>query len=269
MSSREFMIGVVTGNCWYPLKVAGKGKDTLQQAFGLFVWLSQYHTEDGSVDVADGAGIPRDGAGVAFYSHDGETEYSGETKLDDIPTPSVLIAVLLTATEEMPAPVLASAIARPLLQHEGVQSFLQQQPGNIRTTSATTSDKIPLSFDVFISYTAGDSAIADELRTELQQSGLKCFMAEKDIQVASEWQDSIRDALRNSKRILVLLTPRSVNRPWVLMETGAAWALGKPLIPALVHVAADDLFDPIRRHQARVIETTAQRKALVTELTGK
>jgi hypothetical protein len=123
-------------------------------------------------------------------------------------------------------------------------------------------------FDVFISYAAGDSAIAEELRNELIQNGLTCFMAEKDIQVAAEWQDSIRKALLGSKRVLVLLTPRSINRPWVLMETGAAWALGKPLIPALSQVTPNDLLDPIRRHQARVIETTAQRKALVNELAG-
>lgn len=51
------------------------------------------------------------------------------------------------------------------------------------------------------------------------------------------------------------------------METGAAWVLGKTLIPALSQVSVKDLLDPIRRHQARVIETTAQRKALVNELT--
>jgi hypothetical protein len=123
-------------------------------------------------------------------------------------------------------------------------------------------------FDVFISYAAGDSAIADELRNDLEKNGLNCFMAQKDIQVATEWQDSIRAALIASKRVLVLLTPRSINRPWVLMETGAAWALGKALIPALSQVAANELLDPIRRYQARVIETTAQRQSLVNELTG-
>ena len=105
-------------------------------------------------------------------------------------------------------------------------------------------------------------------KADLEKSGLKCFMAEKDIHVATEWQDSIRAALIGSRRVLVLLTPRSINRPWVLMETGAAWALGKALIPALSHVAANELLDPIRRHQARVIETTAQRQSLVNELTG-
>jgi hypothetical protein len=52
------------------------------------------------------------------------------------------------------------------------------------------------------------------------------------------------------------------------METGAAWVLEKELIPALVQVAPSELLDPIRRYQARVIETTDQKRALVTELTS-
>ena len=124
------------------------------------------------------------------------------------------------------------------------------------------------SFDVFISYASADGALAIELKDDLESQGLKCYLAEKDIPVASEWQESIRTALLGSKRILILLTPRSLNRPWVLMETGAAWALGKPLVPALVQVSPTELIDPIRRHQARVIETMSQRKALVRELKG-
>jgi hypothetical protein len=121
-------------------------------------------------------------------------------------------------------------------------------------------------YDVFISYASADSGVAEELRSELEENNLRCFMAEKDIHVATDFQDSIRKALQGSKRILVLLTPRSINRPWVLMEVGAAWAFGKPLIPALSHVSPADLVDPIRRYQGRVIETTAQRQALVREL---
>jgi hypothetical protein len=130
-------------------------------------------------------------------------------------------------------------------------------------------DKItPLrpSYDLFLSYASSDSATASELRGELERKGLTCFMAEKDIAVATEWQDVIRNALLGSKRILILITPRSMNRPWIFLETGAAWALGKTLIPALVQVSPSDLLDPIRRYQARIIETTAQRRSLVREL---
>ena len=91
-------------------------------------------------------------------------------------------------------------------------------------------------------------------------------MAELDIAVATVWEDEILDALRASARILVLLTPRSVNRPWVLMEIGAAWALKKDFVPACVQVAPAELGGPIRKYQARVIDTTEQRKSLADEL---
>jgi hypothetical protein len=130
----------------------------------------------------------------------------------------------------------------------------------------TTLVPVAPTYDIFISYAAGDAEIADELKTDLEREGLRCFLAEKDIAVAAKWQPTIRTALLGSRRILLLLTPRSLNRPWVLLETGAAWALDKPLIPVLSQVAAGDLIDPIRDHQARVIETTAQRQALVREL---
>jgi TIR domain. len=123
-------------------------------------------------------------------------------------------------------------------------------------------------YDVFISYASGDSALAMELKSDFEHHGWKCFMAEKDIPVAADWQDTIRTALRRSQRILILLTPRSLDKPWVLLETGAAWVLEKELIPVLVQVDPSRLVEPIRRYQARVIETTAQRMALVTELTS-
>ena len=43
-------------------------------------------------------------------------------------------------------------------------------------------------FDVFISYAAGDSAIADELRSDLEKNGLKCFMVWRP----ALWEDQQR-----------------------------------------------------------------------------
>lgn len=124
----------------------------------------------------------------------------------------------------------------------------------------------PPAYDLFISYATGDSALAAELKESLEEKGFHCFMAEKDIPVAAIWEGRIHAALLGSKRILLLLTPRSVNRPWVLMEVGAAWALKKDLIPALVQVSTGDLVEPIRKYQARVIETSAERNNLIQEL---
>lgn len=126
--------------------------------------------------------------------------------------------------------------------------------------------KVQIIYDLFLSYASGDSETATELKCALERRELNCFMAEKDIGVAEEWQDSIRTALLMARYVLILLTPNSINRPWIFVETGAAWALGKPLIPALSYVTAASLPDPIRRYQARPVQTTEQRRALVNEL---
>lgn len=121
-------------------------------------------------------------------------------------------------------------------------------------------------YDLFISYASSDSALAHELRTEIEKRGLTTFMAEKDIPVSAQWKLTIRDALRSSNRVLILLTPNSLSRPWVLLETGAAWVLDKTLIPAFIHVDPNSFPDPLKDVQARKIETMAQRKLLVDEL---
>lgn len=140
-----------------------------------------------------------------------------------------------------------------------------QQPEKGNTVPAGQLNTSPR-FDVFISYTAADSHIAEELRDELIEKRLSCFMAEKDVRVGIQWNETIRNALIGSSRILLLVTPRSIQKHWPLMETGAAWVLGKEIIPALINIDPKDLPDPIAVHQARVIETTKQRQSLVNEL---
>lgn len=121
-------------------------------------------------------------------------------------------------------------------------------------------------YDGFISYAVDDAELAEEFHRALEDRGVNCFMAEKDIKVSEEWQSSIRKALIGSKWLMVLLTPRSHNRPWVLMEVGAAWALGKPLISATSHISMQELHDPISQYHARSIETIKQRNRLIEEL---
>lgn len=127
-------------------------------------------------------------------------------------------------------------------------------------------DKPIYKYDVFISYSTIDTSIANELRKSIENEGLSCFMSEKDIPTASPWVDEIRNAIHLSKRVLLLITPRSIDRPWILLETGAAWALQKELIPALMFVSPSDLVEPIRRYQAQIIETTDQKNYLVREI---
>ena len=119
-------------------------------------------------------------------------------------------------------------------------------------------DDMTQQYDVFISYSHLDSQLANSIYSKLNNAGLRCFLAEKDIAASELWEDKIRESLRSSHRILLLITPNSKNSPWVVAEAGAAWALGKQLIPALAYVKTDELITPISSHQARLVHTPEQ-----------
>ena len=50
-------------------------------------------------------------------------------------------------------------------------------------------------------------------------------MADRSILAAAEWEPTLREALRSSKSVLLLMTPRSKASLWVAAEAGAAWVL--------------------------------------------
>ncbi len=121
-------------------------------------------------------------------------------------------------------------------------------------------------YDIFISYSQKDGEIAASLASRLDDAGLRCFLADKSILAASEWDTVLRNAIRNADRILVLLTPRAKDSLWVAAEIGAAWVLGKALIPALMFVEPQDLLEPLRKYQTRTVETPQQIEVLVREI---
>lgn len=121
-------------------------------------------------------------------------------------------------------------------------------------------------YDIFISYSHRDNHLAQSFYSKLTDAGLRCFLAEKDIAAAELWESRIRDALRSAQRILLLITPNSKDSHWVVAEAGAAWALGKQLVPALAYVDESELITPIASHQARLIQTPEQVASLVREL---
>ena len=119
---------------------------------------------------------------------------------------------------------------------------------------------------IFLSYSNSDRQIAKHLASKLEIAGVSCFMAEKAIRAGEQWEQKIRDAIIEADTIILLITPRSKNSRWVATEAGAAWVLNKTLIAALMFVEVTDLIQPIRRHQARPVETPEQIEALVNEL---
>jgi hypothetical protein len=119
---------------------------------------------------------------------------------------------------------------------------------------------------IFLSYSHQDAAIAKSLYTNLKGAGASCFMAEKDISAGELWEEKIRRELVSANYVLILVTPRSKNSLWVAAEAGAAWVLEKPLVAALMFVDPNELIEPIKKRQWRIVETQEQIDGLINEL---
>lgn len=107
-------------------------------------------------------------------------------------------------------------------------------------------------YQVFVSHATADKWLATVLCEKIEAAGAKAFRDDRDIQGGDDIPDSIRSELARSREMLILLTPESVNRPWVLIELGAFWGRrrGQRIVAVLCHVAFDTIPDMIKTKKA-------------------
>jgi len=82
-------------------------------------------------------------------------------------------------------------------------------------------------YQVFVSHATADKWLATTLCEKIEQAGAATFRDDRDIDGGDDIPERIRAAIKRSRELVVLLTPHSVNRPWVLPEVGAAWGWSK------------------------------------------
>jgi TIR domain len=106
---------------------------------------------------------------------------------------------------------------------------------------------------VFISHSSRDKWIARRISQDLISFGIETFLDEKDIETGTPLDEAIGEHLKDCDDCLMLLSPTALKSHWVLLEIGGAKALGKRLVPVLLHVGANELPLPISRYLARDI----------------
>lgn len=104
---------------------------------------------------------------------------------------------------------------------------------------------------VFISHSSTDKWIARQISKQLEEKGIEPFLDEKDIETGDVIGQMIQKNLSECDELLMLLSPAALKSSWVLLEVGGAMALGKRLVPILLHVGANDLPDPLNASLAR------------------
>jgi hypothetical protein len=115
-----------------------------------------------------------------------------------------------------------------------------------------TTRKAAKPYQVFVSHATADKWIAKTLCEKIELAGAKTFRDDRDINGGDDIPEEIRRQIKQSREIVVLLTPESVNRQWVTLEVGAAWGWSKRVRITVVrcHVSVDPIPDMIKNKKA-------------------
>jgi hypothetical protein len=104
---------------------------------------------------------------------------------------------------------------------------------------------------VFLSHSSLDRFIAHQCKKMMEElPGIRVFLYENDVEGGQSIPDAIRTNIRNCKELVVLLSPQSRNRQWVLFEVAAAWMVKKRIVAILDKVTAGDMPPIIRDRNA-------------------
>ncbi|MEW5895521.1 MAG: toll/interleukin-1 receptor domain-containing protein [Candidatus Omnitrophota bacterium] len=123
--------------------------------------------------------------------------------------------------------------------------------------------------DIFISYSEKDERLAEEFLNLFSEKNIACFMAKKSISSGFDWETAIKERLKHSKEVVLLLTPNSIQSQWVLLEAGAAWVMDKPLTPCVFFADINQLPSVITKKQAKNIQTNADKLQIVNEIAAR
>lgn len=80
----------------------------------------------------------------------------------------------------------------------------------------------PRPYQVFVSHATADKWLATTICNLLEACGATTFRDDRDIDGGDDIPDRIRAEIKKSHELVLLLTPHSIDRPWVLLEVGAA-----------------------------------------------
>ena len=77
-------------------------------------------------------------------------------------------------------------------------------------------------YSCFISYSTKDQTFADRLYADLQNKGVRCWFAPHDVQGGRKLHEQIDEAIRVHDKLLLILSPHSMESEWVKTEIAKA-----------------------------------------------
>jgi len=101
---------------------------------------------------------------------------------------------------------------------------------------------------VFLSYSRGDTAIADRMVADLEARGIDVDIDRRDLPYGEEWQDELAGFIRRADTVVWLASAASVTSHWCKWELGEAQRASKRVLPVRISaLAPEDLPEALGR----------------------
>lgn len=109
---------------------------------------------------------------------------------------------------------------QPVYSHGGAFASLPVVPANLKK-----ADK-----EVFISYSTRNPKEAAFVCRKLEEAGMRCWIAPRDLLPGTNFADNIEAALANARCMVLICSKDSVSSPWVEGEVNTAFSNGMPIL---------------------------------------
>lgn len=125
---------------------------------------------------------------------------------------------------------------------------------------------------IFVSHVHEDVELADAIKRWLTgkfSGSLDVFVASdpKSLPGGKDWWDRLRSHLKGAQLLLVLMTQRSLRRPWVYFECGGGYFLNKDVIPLCFgEITKSNLPLPLAHLQAYEMQEAKDANALFEQI---
>jgi TolB-like protein len=100
-----------------------------------------------------------------------------------------------------------------------------------------STNQATLGHDVFVSYASQDAAVANSIVESLEQHGLKCWVAPRDVKPGAQYADAIVRAINEARAVVLVMSGSGVASPHVGKEIERGSSKRKPIIAFRIDAA--------------------------------
>lgn len=114
---------------------------------------------------------------------------------------------------------------------ELLMASLNQRESYFSTSESNTEKAIQ---QIFLSHSKKDGDFAELMKLRLEKEGISAWIDNDRLEPGVDWRKEIDDSIKNSKSLIVIMSPEARESEYVTYEWAYAWGVGIRIIPVML-----------------------------------